>query len=129
MTERLRTAVYVDGFNLYYRALKGTQYKWLDLKALAEHCLKPKNEITLLKYFTAHVSGRRDPDQPRRRQIYLKALRTIPGLSIHLGHFLAKTKTRPLVNPAHGCPKFAEFHDTEEKGSDVNLAVHWAQGL
>ena len=95
MTERLRTAVYVDGFNLYYRALKGTQYKWLDLKALAEHCLEPKNEITLLKYFTARVSGQRDPDQPRRQQIYLKALQTIPGLSIHLGRFLAKTKTRP----------------------------------
>ena len=27
----MRTNVYVDGFNLYYRAIKGTQYRWLDL--------------------------------------------------------------------------------------------------
>ena len=25
------TIVYIDGFNLYYRALKGTPYKWLNL--------------------------------------------------------------------------------------------------
>ena len=30
----MRTYVYVDGFNLYYGALKGSHYKWLDLKAL-----------------------------------------------------------------------------------------------
>ena len=28
----MRTYVYVDGFNLYYGALKGSHYKWLDLK-------------------------------------------------------------------------------------------------
>ena len=28
------THVYIDGFNLYYGALKGTPYKWLDLEAL-----------------------------------------------------------------------------------------------
>ena len=27
-----RTVVYVDGFNLYYGAVKGTPYKWLDLE-------------------------------------------------------------------------------------------------
>jgi hypothetical protein len=26
-----RTRVYVDGFNLYYLALRGTPYRWLDL--------------------------------------------------------------------------------------------------
>ena len=31
----LRTRVCVDGFNLYYGALKGTPYKWLDLVDLA----------------------------------------------------------------------------------------------
>tara|TARA_R110002072_G_scaffold29206_4_gene92759 strand:- start:564 stop:863 length:300 start_codon:yes stop_codon:yes gene_type:complete len=30
----MRTCVYVDGFNLYYGALKRTPYKWLDLAAL-----------------------------------------------------------------------------------------------
>ncbi|WP_423930376.1 hypothetical protein [Candidatus Palauibacter sp.] len=26
----MRTRIYVDGFNLYYGALKGTPFKWLD---------------------------------------------------------------------------------------------------
>ncbi len=30
----MRTNIYIDGFNLYYGALKDTPYKWLDLKAL-----------------------------------------------------------------------------------------------
>jgi hypothetical protein len=29
-----RTYVYVDGFNLYYRALKKTKYKWLNLVSI-----------------------------------------------------------------------------------------------
>jgi len=28
----MRTIVYSDGFNLYYRALKGTSHKWLDVR-------------------------------------------------------------------------------------------------
>ena len=30
-----RTIVYIDGFNLYYRALKGTPDKWLDIEAMS----------------------------------------------------------------------------------------------
>lgn len=38
------TYVYIDGFNLYYRALKGTPYKWLDLERLCG-LLLPKDDI------------------------------------------------------------------------------------
>ena len=31
LPKRTRAIVYIDGFNLYYGALKGTAYKWLDL--------------------------------------------------------------------------------------------------
>jgi len=34
-----RTIVYIDGFNLYYRALKATPHKWLDLAALSKAVL------------------------------------------------------------------------------------------
>ena len=30
----MNTYVYVDGFNLYYGAVKGTPYKWLNINAL-----------------------------------------------------------------------------------------------
>ena len=35
----MRTFVYVDGFNLYYGALKRSSWKWLDLPALLSHAV------------------------------------------------------------------------------------------
>ncbi len=170
------TRVYVDGFNLYYGALKGTSFKWLNLVDLSYRVLPPGHAIDKLKYFTAKVSGASDPYEPARQQIYLNALRTLPEVEICFGSFLAKTVWRPLVNlplaerwidtpvpvtlPAgtfgvsspgeqtqtlpvgsyasrSGTVKkrrkstrpppdavIAEVHTMEEKGSDVNLAVH-----
>ena len=85
----------------------------------------PENDIKSIKYFSANVSARPgDPGQPNRQQTYFRALRTIPELEIHLGHFLShKTKMR-TANPAGNIPKYVEVIKTEEKGSDVNLASH-----
>jgi hypothetical protein len=117
----MQAYVYVDGFNLYYRALKGTAFKWLNLSRLAARVLDPSDTVAKVRYFTARVSARSgDPDAPRRQQILFKALKTVPNLEFHYGRFLPKKKWRPLV--ATG--RFVEIHDTEEKGSDVNLATH-----
>lgn len=94
----MRTRVYVDGFNLYYGALKGTSFKWLNLLALSYRVLPSGHTIDKLKYFTAKVSGASDPYAPARQQIYLNALRTLPEVEICFGSFLAKTVWRPLVN-------------------------------
>lgn len=117
-----RTYIYVDGFNLYYGAVKSTPYKWLDLMAAFKALLHPQNQILAIKYFTAKVNGKIDPDAPTRQDAYIRALEAwIPELSVHYGHFLTHRKYRPLAaNPK----KFAEVLLTEEKGSDVNLAVH-----
>ena len=81
------TSVYVDGFNLYYRAVKGTKYKWLDLRRLAEN-LFPNDQITRILYFTAIVVSRpNDPQQQQRQQAYLRALSTLPGLETIYGTF------------------------------------------
>ena len=77
-TAELRTCVYVDGFNLYYRALRGTSYKWLNLHLLCEQLLSPDNRIVQIRYFTAPVTGKQDPDAPIRQQQYLRALPKIP---------------------------------------------------
>jgi NYN domain len=119
-----RTYVYVDGFNLYYRALRGTSYKWLNLQSLVQDLLDPENEIRQIRYFTAPVSGKLDPGQPIRQQRYLQALSTLPCLSVHLGNFLTKPKIRPLVHPPPDGPTHVEIFNTEEKGSDVNLATY-----
>jgi hypothetical protein len=117
----MRVYVYVDGFNLYYRALKGTPYRWLNLDELSKRLLDPTDTVEKVRYFTARVSARAgDPDAPRRQQILLSALGTVPNIAFHYGKFLAKQKMRPLVSTG----KFVEIHDTEEKGSDVNLAIN-----
>ena len=94
----LRTRVYVDGFNLYYGALKGTQYKWLDPVGLTASLLPREYVIDRLRYFTARVSGKVDPRAPARQRVHLKALATLPEVDIHYGRFLSKTAWRPLAN-------------------------------
>ena len=117
----MKTIVYVDGFNLYYGALKNTPYKWLNLDKLCR-LLLPNNQIERIKYFTATVSARpHDPSQPTRQQTYLRALQTIPQLEIIYGHFLAHEIYMPLANNPYRQVKVIK---TEEKGSDVNIAAH-----
>ena len=118
-----RTNVYVDGFNLYYGALRRTPYKWLDVARLASLLLPARCHVHRIRYYTARVSGRPgNPSAPRRQEIYLRALRTIPDLTIAYGHFLASEVSMPLARPHPGGPTTVRVIKTEEKGSDVNLA-------
>ena len=121
----MRTYVYVDGFNLYYGALKETPWKWLDLPALLRALLQPHHDILTVKYFTARVSGTpADPSKPQRQDTYVRALqRHRPEVAVYFGHFLSHPVRLPLVRPT-GNQRTVEVMRTEEKGSDVNLAVH-----
>ena len=122
------TNLYIDGFNLYNRAVKDTPLKWLDLRALAE-TLFPDDDIQRICYFTAIVRSRRtDPQQKDRQQAYLRALATLPGLEIHYGEFRERIKKRPMARPRSNLPQYVRIHDTEEKGSDVNLATRLLVG-
>ncbi len=117
------TNVYVDGFNLYYRAVRGTQFKWLDLRKLAE-TLFPEDTIQRICYFTALLQARcNDPLQPRRQLVYLRALATLSGFEAYYGSFRPRTKLRPLADPIPGLPAYVRIKDWKEKGSDVNLAT------
>jgi hypothetical protein len=115
--------VYIDDFNLYYGALKGTKYKWLDLGELCRTLL-PKDEINHIRYFTAPVRARPDdPQQPVRQDIYLQALATVPNLTVHLGRFMVSYPRMRLRQPLAGV-RTVQVVKTEEKGSDVNLATY-----
>ncbi len=71
------------------------------------------------------VSARpNDTDKPIRQQLYLRALKTLPKVSIHLGHFLTHEVMMPLALPPGQPQKYVRVIKTEEKGSDVNLATH-----
>lgn len=123
LESELITNVYIDGFNFYYGALRGTPHRWVNPLTLCQ-LLLPKNTIGEIKYFTALVSARpNDLDQPVRQQTYLRALATIPNISVHLGHFLSHEVSMKLATPING-QRYAKVIKTEEKGSDVNLATH-----
>ena len=52
-----RVIAYIDGFNLFYSSLKGTQYKWLDLWSLCSSLLGDNQELISAKYFSALVGS------------------------------------------------------------------------
>ena len=119
-----RTAVYIDGFNLYFGALKDGPYRWLDLKAMCESVLGDEHTVVSIKYFTAYVRAMpNNNDIQSRQKIYLKALEAhTPELSIIRGHF---SRQKAWRQPVGGAPEErVQIWRLEEKGSDVNLAVH-----
>ena len=122
----MKTNVYIDGFNLYYGCLKGTPHKWLDLAAFCQASFPPpRNQINRIRYFTAHLTARpNDPLQLRRQQIYLRALRTLSHLTIHLGSYVEKPTRMPLHPMPTTEPKTVQVMKSEEKGSDVNIATY-----
>jgi uncharacterized LabA/DUF88 family protein len=121
----VKTNVYVDGFNFYFGCVKGTPYKWLDIAGLCRLSLPSHYQINRIRYFTALVRARPgDPQQTARQQIFIRALLTIPNLSVHYGNFLESHVRMHLVAPSPRGPNTALVVKTEEKGSDVNLATY-----
>ncbi|MBI5470126.1 NYN domain-containing protein [Candidatus Kaiserbacteria bacterium] len=117
----MKTYVYIDGFNLFYGALKKSPYKWLDISKLCAYLLQG-HQIETIKYFTAPMKIRdgEDHDKSNRQQIYLRALRTLPNVEIVEGFFLTHKVTMKRAD-GRG---FVDVIKTEEKGTDVKLAAH-----
>ncbi len=111
----MRTSVYVDGFNLYFRALKNTPHRWLDLHELCQQLLGSDFTLHRIRYFTADIRARADdPQKHVRQQVYLRALKTIPCFTIHKGHYLVNQTLMPLANPKPGDPALVEVIKTEQ---------------
>ena len=80
--------------------MRGTPYRWLDIGKLAR-LLLPQHQIGRIRYFTALVTSRPgDPTQAQRQQAYLRALQTIPDITLHYGHLLPEDKTAAAGTPA-----------------------------
>jgi uncharacterized LabA/DUF88 family protein len=149
----MKTIVYIDGFNLYYRMLKARPHcKWLNLLQLASQLLDKSHKITRVNYYTARLSARaHDPEAPARQAIYLSALSSIPEIAIHEGNFMTSEVWMPLFKPPQAkpddsldvtipdiftlanpnnytwikpAPDVVKVVKFEEKGSDVNLGAH-----
>lgn len=131
----MTTFVYVDGFNLYHMRLqRQRQFRWLNLKAMADQLVQPPHTISKVKFYTARVSGNIDPAAPAKQQAYLSALGTVPEIEVTYGRFLFGEKWAFLLQPPAARPasyswtlpgpRMVQVSKVEEKGSDVNLASH-----
>jgi len=128
---RLKTYAYIDGFNLYYGCFRPpapahwSKYKWLNLEVFCD-LLFPDNDVIAVRYYTADVVNR-PPDnrQSTRQQAYLKALSTLNRVEVVKGHFLGPKPRWMQRCDARGIALgySVPVLKTEEKGSDVNLAV------
>jgi len=135
--QRPRASVYIDGFNLYHGCFDDhrlradwRQYRWLDLGTFCAKAF-PSYDIRRIRYFTALVNpSPANPDCRQRQLAYIRALETIPHLSVYLGRFATNAKNRPLADPNSRKPKpsapvqIVRIIEEEEKGSDVNLASY-----
>jgi len=127
----VRTAFFVDGYNLFYGLLAGTPFKWLDLPALLEHVLQvqqPGSRIASINYFTAGVK----PDLASRgilskqaQDTYIRALKA-KGVEVHFGrHRLEPGRAPRFIDkrtPASRSDQVDIWH-LEEKETDVHLAI------
>lgn len=122
-----KVAAYIDGFNLYFgiRECNLKRFLWLDLLSLARKLVLPHQEVAIVKYFTARISGGRPSDSPqyreqrnasrKRQSDYLQALVCATGIEVFEGQFLSKSME---------CRKCgATWSAFEEKMTDVNIAT------
>jgi len=109
-----KTNIYVDGFNLYYGASKHA----LSLARPGCSLISPAAEGSDQPHPVLHGLRQRaadNADAPQRQQVYMRALETIPGLSIHYGHYLSHETRMPLANPRPGGARTVAVVKTEEK--------------
>ena len=108
---------YVDGLNLYYGSLVGTDLKWLDLVALSTELAG--EEPSKVRYFSARVKSLPwNPHGHQRQDIYWQALRAT-GVGIVQGQFLVNDKWKRVAQPMVGfrtAPKRVQVTIPEEKG-------------
>ncbi|PJK07475.1 acetyltransferase [Lysobacteraceae bacterium NML120232] len=129
------TAVFVDGYNLYYGRIRGTPYKWLDLLKLFDALLNeqdPSARLAKLNYFTAPALGRfatHGKASPNAQNDYHRALATThpERFSLILGkHSFDRNGTllpRFVENTPYDRNNRVRVWKLEEKQTDVNLAL------
>ncbi|MCQ4256271.1 MULTISPECIES: NYN domain-containing protein [Pseudomonadaceae] len=126
----MRTAFFVDGYNLYYGALHASPYKWLDLPKLLKtilHIQDPTATVASIAYYTAPVIARlatRGQASNDAQSRYIRALQA-RDVEVTLGsHRLA-----PSFAPRYVDGQKASRTDRvpiwllEEKQTDVNVAL------
>ncbi|MCY1288241.1 6-hydroxy-3-succinoylpyridine 3-monooxygenase HspA [compost metagenome] len=126
----MRTAFFVDGYNLYYGALHASPYKWLDLPALLKSILQiqvPDATVASIAYYTSPVIARlatRGQASNEAQSRYIRALQA-RGVTVTLGsHRLAPGYAPRYVNDQKASRQDqVKIWQLEEKQTDVNVAL------
>ncbi len=127
----MRTACFVDGYNLFYGLLAGTPYKWLDLQGLLAHILRvqhPGNTLESVSFFTTGVKpslASRGTASKEAQDTYLRALIALGVEVFHGRHQLEPGKAPRFVDkrtPASRNDQ-VEIWKLEEKETDVHIAI------
>lgn len=131
----VRTAVYIDGYNLYYGRLRDTAYKWLDVVALFRHIVRtvePATEVQAVRFFTAPALARFASHGDRSMAAQNEYHRALEHRHPHLfGKILG---SHVFEKDGTAMPRFVEGRPFDrddtvrvwrlvEKKTDVNLAV------
>ncbi|MCA8936699.1 MAG: NYN domain-containing protein [Planctomycetes bacterium] len=120
----MNTCVYIDALNLYYKRLRRSRFRWLDLVKFADLLLTQDTVAQVNLYYAAVKSPPWDRGSHDRQNTYFSALRTLERLELIEGKmrttFEDKVAKEPLPD---GRYVLRRVYVTEEKGSDVNLAT------
>lgn len=95
-----RVIAYIDRFNLYFglKSKGWRRFYRLNIQEMARRLLRPGQQLTLTRYYTSRVSAKpHDQDKPKRQNIYLEPLATLPDFTMRFGHYLQKTVKSPLL--------------------------------
>jgi uncharacterized LabA/DUF88 family protein len=130
-----KTAVYIDGYNLYYGRLRGTAFKWLDVVQLFETLLAERDQnesLEQVNLFTAHAlatfatNGKASVEA---QSAYHRALKTQYGDRLEIVYgthtFDRNGALLPTFSPnqPYDRTKRTRVWKIEEKKTDVNLAI------
>lgn len=128
--ENLRTACFVDGYNLFYGLLSGTTHKWLDLRSLLSHILyveNPQYVLHSVSFFTSSVKPRlatRGIQSKEAQDTYRRALEA-KGVKVFTAHHQLQPGAAPRfvegTDPSR--TDLVKIWKLEEKLTDVHISV------
>ncbi|WP_083454225.1 NYN domain-containing protein [Pseudomonas sp. P97.38] len=127
----MRTAFFVDGYNLFYGLLAGTPYKWLDLRSLLSHIAHVENPCSTMAsvdYFTSSIKpslATRGRISKEAQDAYIRALKTT-CIRVHYGHHqLEPAKAPRFVDKKTKASRTdkVDIWKLEEKETDVHIAI------
>jgi uncharacterized LabA/DUF88 family protein len=130
-----KTAVYIDGYNLYYGRLRGTAFKWLDVVLLFQKLLAKRDQnenLAQVKFFTANALATfstNGDDSVAAQSSYHRALKTLYGDLLEVVYGTHSYDKNGALLPVfidgqkYDRTNRIKVWKLEEKKTDVNLAI------